>query len=341
MAEMRHDPLHRRWVVIAPERAQRPTDFKSHGEEPGGDDPFAEGNEDQTPPEIYAIRKSGSKKNGPGWTVRVVPNKYPGFRVEGELERSGDGLYDRMNALGAHEVIIEGPRRDEDMTQFTPDHLFDLGTVWRERMTDLMRDIRLRYVLLFKNHGRIAGTSLSHPHSQVIATTITPRNISHKLEAAREHYDQRERCLICDMIQQELRERSRIVTVNDRFIAFAPYASRFDFEVMVMPRYHQHDFRQIADEDLKAFMVTLQEVLLRLRLALDNPPWNFVLQSAPNSESDSPRPTHWTTLKYDWHWHVEITPRLSVSQGFEWVTGFFINTTPPEQAAEVLRAIRL
>jgi len=339
MSEMRHDPLHRRWVVIAPERARRPSDYKICDEPAEEFDPFAEGNEEHTPSEITAVRKTGSKKNGPGWSVRVVPNKYPGFRVEGDLQRQGEGVYDKMTALGAHEVIIDTPKRDEDFTQLSPDHLFDLGKVYRERMTDLMRDIRLRYVLLFKNHGHIAGASLSHPHSQVIATTVTPRIISQKLESARKHFDDKERCLICDIIDQELHDRKRIVVQNERFIAFAPYASRFDFEVWVMPRYHQHDFRNISDDDLKSFMLTMQEVLLRMRLALDNPPWNFVLQSAPNSESLSARPNHFTTLQHDWHWHVEITPRLSMTQGFEWVTGFFINATPPEQAAEILRGV--
>jgi UDPglucose--hexose-1-phosphate uridylyltransferase len=341
MSEMRHDPLHRRWVVIAPERSSRPTDFQPVVSPNGGENPFEEGNEHLTPPEITAIRKPGTKKNSPGWTVRVVPNKYPGFQIEGELHRWGDGLYDAMNGLGAHEVVIETPDPELDLTSLPPDHLLDLGKVYRERMMDLMRDVRLRYVLLFKNNGFVAGSSLSHPHSQIIATTITPRVIAHKLEAAREHFDARERCLLCDMIQQEQRDRKRIVYQDDRFIAFAPFASRFDFELWLMPRFHQHDFREIRDDDLGQFMIALQEVLLRLKLAVNDPPYNLVLQSAPNSESEAPRATHWSTLKHDWHWHVEITPRLSLNQGFEWVTGFFINSTPPEQAAEMLRAINL
>lgn len=342
MSEMRHDPLHRRWVVIAPERAARPTDYAALSQKNEGEvDPFAEGNEGMTPPEILAVRKAGTKKNGPGWSVRVIPNKYPGFRVEGDLERHGDGLYDVMSGLGAHEVVVETPSAEMTLTDLDEEHLFELGRVYRDRMTDLMRDVRLRYVLLFKNHGRIAGSSLSHPHSQIIATTITPRIIAHKLEAAKEHFASKERCLICDIIDQEVRDRKRIVCENERFIAFAPFASRFDFEVWIMPRYHQHDFRTISDEDLRLFMLLKQKVALRLKLALDDPPYNMVLQSAPNAESEAPRPTHWATLKHDWHWHVEITPRLSISQGFEWVTGFFINTTPPEQAAGILRDINL
>ena len=341
MPEMRHDPVQRRWVVISPERGARPTDYKPCRDEMEGDDPFAEGNEAQTPPEIMAVRPSGTRKNGPGWKVRVVPNKYPAFRVEGDLDRRADGLYDVMNGIGAHETVIEAPERDMDLALLEPDHAFEVGRMYRERMIDLMRDKRLRYVLVFRNRGRMAGASLSHPHSQIIATSVTPLSVAIELDSARRHYDDKERCLFCDLLAQEKAARKRIVYESDRFVAYAPFASRVPFEICLMPKAHQHDFREVSDQDLHAFMAALQEVLQRIKVALDDPPYNFFLHTAPNSESLTPRRSYWTTLRHDWHWHVEILPRLGNMAGFEFGTGFFINSTPPEQAAEILKSVKL
>ncbi|MCB2198097.1 DUF4931 domain-containing protein [bacterium] len=341
MPEMRHDPVQRRWVVISPERGLRPTDYKPCREEKEEYDPFAEGNESDTPPEITAVRPASSKKNGPGWTVRVVPNKYPAFRVEGDLDRRADGLYDAMNGVGAHETVIEATDRDTDIALVTPEHAFQIGRVYRERLVDLMKDKRLRYVLIFRNRGRLAGASLSHPHSQIVATSVTPLAVAIELDSARRHYDDKERCLFCDLLAQEKQARSRIVYESDRFVAYTPYASRVPFEICLMPKQHQHDFREISDNDLRAFMTALQNVLQRIKVALDDPPYNFFLHSSPNSESLTPRSSHWTTLRHDWHWHLEILPRLGNMAGFEFGTGFFINSTPPEQAAEILRAVSL
>lgn len=341
MPEMRHDPVQRRWVVISPERGGRPSDFKPCQEEKEDYDPFAEGHESDTPPEITAVRKSGTKKDEPGWTIRVVPNKYPAFRVEGDLDRRAEGIYDAMNGVGAHEAVIETPDPETDLAFLPEEHAFQLGKIYQERMNDLMKDQRMRYVLIFRNRGRMAGASLSHPHSQIIATSVTPQTIALELESARKHYDDKERCLFCDVIAQERKDRSRIVHETDLYIAFAPYASRVPFEIWLMPKIHDHDFRFISDTNLRAFMTALQTVLQKLRVALNDPPYNFVLHSAPNTESHGPRPTHWTTLKHDWHWHLEILPRLGSLAGFEFGTGFFINPTPPEQAAELLRSIQL
>ncbi len=340
-AEMRHDPLQRRWVIIAPERGIRPTDYRRADEDIDGFDPFAEGHEEHTTPEIMAIRDPGTEKNKPGWKIRVVPNKYPAFRVEGNLDRRGNGVYDAMNGVGAHELVIETPDQLVDIPQLDDEHVYLLGTVYRDRIIDLFRDRRLKYAILFRNHGKAAGASLSHPHTQIAAMTVTPLQVAMELQAARDHYKAKERCLICDMLAQELQQRERIVQESERFVAFCPYASRFNFETWIIPRHHQHDFRRMTDSDIREFMFLLRDVLTRVKAALEDPPYNFTLVSAPNSDTVDPRPAQWSTLEMDWHWRMMILPRLGNLAGFEFGTGFHINSTPPEQAAELLRAVEL
>jgi len=341
MPEMRHDPVQRRWVVISPERSMRPNDFKPCREEVDEFDIFAEGNEAHTPPEIIAIREPGTQPNTPGWQVRVVPNKYPAFRVEGDLDRRAEGLFDVMNGIGAHEMVIESPDRAIDFALLDPEIAFKVADIYRVRMTDLMKDKRLRYVLVFRNRGKMAGASISHPHSQIIATSVTPLAVAIELDSARRHYNDKERCLFCDILAQERLARVRIVYETERHIAYAPFASRVPFELCVMPKLHQHDYREISDDDLRDFVHALQNVLQRLKVALDDPPYNFLLHTSPNPESLTPRTSHWTTLRHDWHWHLEILPRLGSMAGFEFGSGFYINSTPPEQAAEILRSVAL
>ncbi|MBS1262160.1 MAG: Galactose-1-phosphate uridylyltransferase [Calditrichaeota bacterium] len=340
-AEMRHDPLQRRWVIIAPERGIRPTDFTTRDDEVEEFDPFAEGNEQHTTPEITAVRKPGTKPNTPGWTVRVIPNMYPAFRIEGELNRRGDGLYDSMNGVGAHEIVIETPERFQDIPQLPDEQLRTIGLVYRDRIIDLYRDRRIKYAILFRNHGRAAGASLSHPHTQIAAMTVTPLQIAMELNAARAHYHAKERCLLCDMLVQEKQQRVRLVQETEKFVAFCPYASRFNFETWILPRNHMYDFRKLPDEDVREFMLILRDVLDRMQGALKDPPYNFILVTAPNTETHDPRPAQWSTLELDWHWRVMILPRLGSLAGFEFGTGFHINSTPPEQAAELLRSVEV
>ncbi|MCK5833578.1 galactose-1-phosphate uridylyltransferase [bacterium] len=342
MSELRHDPVQKRWVIVAIERARRPTDFKkdpSNGHVPSVC-PFCEGNEDKTPPEITAIRPSGTEANSPGWKIRVIPNKFPALAVEGDLGRRGLGIFDVMNGVGAHEVIIESPDHTLHMGDMPIEHLFKICKIYRDRISDLHKDNRLRYVLIFKNHGKTAGASLAHPHTQLIATPITPRTIAAELDSAREHYLNKERCLFCDIMNQELAMQERIVLTTDQFVVLEPYASRFPFETWIMPRIHSHDYTQTTDEVLMDFATVLGETLRRIKVALDDPPYNFVLHTSPNSVLRPGKEHYWKTLPYDWHWHLEIIPRLTKVAGFEWGTGFYINPTPPEVAAEYLRSLQ-
>lgn len=343
MSELRHDPLNRRWVIIASDRDQRPRDFELAKDQPvdPAHCPFCEGHESQTPKEILALRPEGSAPNGPGWSVRVIPNRYPALAIEGLPDRRGVGLYDRMHGIGAHEVILESPHHGIELEDQPIDQLTKIVTIWRDRVVDLMRDARFKYILLFKNKGGAAGATLSHPHGQIIATPVTPRAVAMELESSRAHHQLKERCLICDFITQEMEDGRRIVLLNEHFIAFAPYASRFPFEVTLAPRRHLHEFGLIPNDLLPAFASSLSEVLKRLKLLLRNPAYNFVLHTAPNTNVLPRRGGYFVTLEYDWHWHVEILPRLTRVAGFEWGTGFHINPTAPEEAARSLREVEL
>lgn len=339
MSELRHDPLSRRWVIIATERSRRPEDFLA-APEPRHEPkfcPFCAGNEDKTPSEITAIRPPGSQANGPGWEARVIPNKYPALAIEGELERRAHGPYDRMRGIGAHEVVIESPRHDLHMADMDAPHLERILVLCQERLRDLQRDARFKYTLIFKNHGIAAGATLLHPHTQIVATPVTPRAISVELESARQHFHLKERCIYCDLLVHEIEARQRVVILDEHFVVWAPYASRFPFEVLLMPRRHCHSFAEEPRPVLGALARCLQDLLSRLKGVLRDPPYNFVLHTAPNTNTLVHRRNYWDTLQADFHWHVEVLPRLTRVAGFEWGSGFYINPTSPEEAATFLR----
>ena len=339
MSELRHDPLSKRWVIIANERSRRPEDFAEVADtrDESGFCPFCPGSEDKTPAEIAAIRPAGGAANGPGWEVRVIANKYPALSIEGTLDRQGVGLYDRMRGVGAHEVVIESPQHDLHMGDMEVGALEGVIGLCQERMRDLGRDARFKYVLLFKNHGMAAGATLRHPHMQLIATPVTPRAISVELDSAREHFHLKERCIFCDMLEQEIAARDRVVTLDEHFAVLAPYASRFPFELMILPRRHSHAFTEEPQPTVAALARVLKETLARLKSVLRDPPYNFVMHSGPNTETLVRRRHYWDTLPFDFHWHIEILPRLTRVAGFEWGTGFYINPTAPEEAAAFLR----
>lgn len=341
-SEIRHDPIQKRWIIIAAARKERPQDFKIVQEsiDDAASCPFCPGAENRTPPEITALRHDGSEPNTPGWTVRVVPNRFPALSIEpATLGRAAAGMYDYMNGVGAHEIVIEGTEHRFGLADFPLEQLIQVFRMQRNRMVDLMRDERLRYVLVFKNHRAIAGASLSHPHSQIIATPITPRTVAVELETARDHFRLKERCLFCDIIRQEVSDGERIIYDDGAFIVFAPYASRFPFELFIAPRNHAHHFGEASDEDLGNLAECMLEIMNRLKNGLNDPPYNYVIHTAPNVNCKPIRPGYWQTLQHDFHWHIEVIPRLTKMAGFEWGSGFFINPTPPEVAAEFLRKV--
>lgn len=338
MPELRYDPLEHRWVIIATERAARPSDLAEKSKYNHVKVcPFCEGHENSTPPEVWAYRDLSTPPNSPGWSVRVVSNKFPALRIEAEGKRIGVGYYDMIEGTGAHEVIIETPQHDLSLPDLPPIHIKWVLLAYRERIRDLYKDLRFRYALVFKNHGKRAGASLAHPHSQLITTPIVPRNVTIKLDAARKHYESKERCLICDLIQQEISTGTRIIAQNNGFVAIAPYASRFPFEVFIAPVEHYHDYAEINEDSLETLAHFLKDILSRIKNILNDPPYNFVLNTSPNTEAKPKLPDQWATLKYDYHWHIDIIPRLVRIAGFEWGSGFYINPSIPEEAAAYLR----
>ena len=251
MPELRRDPIHGRWVIISTERGRRPSDFVTEERRPiGGFCPLCEGNEDKTPPEVLAFRDNGTPPNTPGWTLRVVPNKFPALRIEGELNREGEGIYDKMNGLGAHEVVIETPQHDETLATLPLKAVKNVLWAYRERIIDLRRDQRLRYVLVFKNHGVAAGASLEHSHSQIIALPIVPKRVSEEIEGAKNYFNYKDRCVFCDIIRQELQQKSRIINENQDFLSVAPFASRFPFETWILPKIHHPSFEHMESSSL-------------------------------------------------------------------------------------------
>lgn len=341
MSELRKDPIVDRWVIVAAERGRRPHEFEAPPEEtpPGAACPLCEDSERMTPPEIWAIRPEGSAPDSPGWQLRVVPNKFPALRVEGEMNRRGLGIFDLMDGVGAHEVIVETPEHDWHMADGPDATVERVLRAYQARLTDLYRDQRLRYCVIFRNHGLDAGASLSHPHSQIIAIPVVPRRVKSKLAAAREYHERKERCIFCDIIAQELALRDRIVLESEQFVAIAPFASRFPFELLVLPRQHSHDFAAITDAGRMALASMLRRCLRALRPALGHLSYNYVLNVAPNPVPRPGKPDYWTTLHLDYHWHLEILPRVTRLAGFEWGTGFYVNPVAPEEAAGFLRDV--
>ncbi|MFA5004577.1 MAG: galactose-1-phosphate uridylyltransferase [Candidatus Omnitrophota bacterium] len=341
MPELRKDPVIGRWVIIATERALRPDQFNTpvSGKSPDGACPFCEGNESKTPPEIYAIRKNNSPANGPGWELRVVPSIAPFLRVEGELDRRGKGMYDLMNGVGAHEMIVETNQHIANMADLSEDQIVKVLNCYADRINDLERDSRFKYALIFKNYGKSAGGSaLNHARSQLIATPVNPKRVKEELTGSRAYYEYHERCVFCDLIKQEIEQKSRVIVDLDGFIAVAPFAARFPFETWILPKKHCCDFT-CTDPESRVFLArVLKTVLSKLKKGLNDPPYNYVIHTAPFRRKKA---GYWKSIDQDYHWHIEIMPRLTKVAGFEWGTGFYICPLPPEDTAKFLREVEL
>ncbi len=341
MSELRYDPVRKTWVIIATERGMRPIHRQRYENlRPPVSEavcPFCPGNENRTPPEIMAVRDPGGGPGCSDWRIRVIPNKFPALTIESPRERYGKGIYDVVSGFGAHEVIVETPSDKEQMTDFPVPHLRDVFGVYRSRLADLMRDERFRYIMVFKNYGSEAGASLCHSHSQIIAIPVTPSLVAVELASVRDYYRLKERCMTCDIIHQELEDEERIVIDEEKFVVFAPFASSFPFELRIAPKVHGHDFSLTDDDMLWHFSLVVKDVLTRLRKVLDDPPFNFILHTAPPMTHRVGKPDYWSSIGDDYHWHLELIPRLTMIAGFEWGTGFQINPTSPEDAARFLR----
>lgn len=331
MNELRRDPVTGRWIIVFLDKVPKASDFKVEPHKKKKENcPFCWGNESMTPPEIIAHRKSGPA-NSPSWTVRVVSNKFPALRIEGELDKEGVGIFDMMNGIGAHEVIIDTPDHFRDMSDLSYAETEEAIWAYLARSIDLRRDRRFKYILIFKNYGRVAGASLEHPHSQLIALPIVPKRVLEEIDGAAKYFEYKERCVFCDMIRTEQQDKERIIYEDDCFLAFCPYVSRFPYEVWILPKKHASDFTNIERDRIPCLARALRDSLARIKKLLSDPPYNFIIHTSPINGHE----------REDYHWHIEIMPKLAKVAGFEWGSGFYINPVPPDIGAKNLLSVKI
>jgi UDPglucose--hexose-1-phosphate uridylyltransferase len=339
VSELRQDVATRRWSIIATERAKRPDDFNKGKPDPSEKSvpaldescPFCPGNEGMTPEPSYVLAPEGSRKEG--WRVRVVPNKFSALSApagDGEAtERRRRGMHLEMDGVGQHEVVIEVPDHSKTIATMTDEEVRDVVLTYRRRFLDLDRHDWNQMIIIFRNQGKRAGTSLEHPHSQIIGSPIVPDEIRRRLEEAQRYYDDNGTCVYCNLIRDELKDKARLVTSNPAFVAICPFASTVPYETWILPRRHGSSFGVISEEEAGFLARILRETLSRMYCLLRNPDYNYVVRSAPHHSAGEPH----------FHWYVEILPRLTTRAGFEIGSGMNINVVTPEDAAGNLREV--
>lgn len=335
MPELRFDYTTADWVVFAPLRKLRPQhEGRTIATKPvvelSPDSvpscPFCLGNERFTPSEIFSFRSNPMEESS--WQVRVVSNKFPALRIEEDFHRSRSGrIFESMGGCGAHEVIIESPDHSRHLAQQPIEQIERVIKTVLQRYTDLKRDKRFQAIVVFKNHGEGAGTSLRHPHWQIIATPVVPRLLRIKCSEAINYYDRTGNCLYRDLMDEELGAEKRIIATNNEFVSYIPYAAHLAFETWILPRRQQSTFDLLQLEQIRPLAEILKEVLLKLYVGLDNPDFNLTIDTAPRGDED----------KEYFQWHIRILPRLATQAGFELGSGMSINTVLPEDAASFLR----
>lgn len=326
MAELRKNPISGDWVLVGYKYIQ--IDNRAIC-------PFCPGNEDLTPPTIREI------KNSEGfWQIRCFPSRNLMFVIEAKEEKRAEGMYDKMGNLGAHEIVVESPDHTKTFSNFTSEELKTLLRFYQERIYDLKRDRRFKYIQVFKNHGELAGSYIFHPHSHVLATAIIPDGISKELRNAKEHYLLKERCLFCDVLRQELRDRKRLVTQNSEFIAFCPFAPRFPFETWIMPRNHSHSFESERDESI---LSSLSQILLETMKRIEKlaNAYTIVYHTSPNTSIQDLKIIDEPPFEEFFHWHIEILPRDYRTSKFKREDEFYVSTLLPEEASRILKAQKI
>lgn len=326
MPQYRQDFIRKEWVIIAPERAKRPDQFRSAKDAPPPPPehdegcPFCRGNEGMTPGAVLT-------RGGNDWRLRVVPNKFAAVNPDASSERHDEGRFLSADGFGVAEVLIETPRHDGDLSTMAREGVQEVLAAYRERYQRLAEDKRIDLITIFRNHGPAAGTSLVHPHSQIIATPIITPHIRHMMQQAEFYHDTYGECPYCVLTNEELEQKKRIVAAGERFVAFCPFASRSPFEIRILPRRHSSQFSTATDDELDELAGLLRTILAKLRNGLNNPDYNMILRSSPIADGE---------LDYD-HWRLSIVPRLTTPAGFELGSGVYINIMPPEDAAAFLR----
>jgi UDPglucose--hexose-1-phosphate uridylyltransferase len=332
MSVLRQDVSTNEWVIIATERAKRPHQFvKTRDDTPNDTEtgtfcPFCPGNE-TAEPEVLAFRNEGPP-DSPGWWVRVLRNKFAALNPNGTTAHLWEqGFFPYMEGVGVHEVIVETPEHHTSLALMTTHQVAEILFAYRLRFRELRQSKAWKAIVIFKNHGERAGTSLRHPHSQLVATPIVPHDTRLKHAVAEQHYDNRGTCLYCEILHHEMAAKIRLVDQSPSFAAFHPFASRLPFETWIMPLRHKASFGNIGDEELHDFAAILHRQLRKLHFALNDPDYNFVLHTAPLEDED----------KDYYLWHLQILPRLTTIAGFELGSGIYINTALPEETAVFIR----
>jgi len=325
--QLRKDPIVDRWVLIAPERAKRPTELEelphlTHHETC----PFCEGREDETTPEVLAVRAPGSRRDGPGWQLRVVANRYPAVRADAGGVAMTDLLFAAAPGVGVHEVVIECPQHEPSLAALSSEQVRLVFAAYRDRLKALRADERIAYAQVFKNHGVAAGASVEHTHSQILALGRVPPILQDEMTAATAYQQSHGRCVFCDLLARERAVGSRMVSESENIAAFTAFAGRFPYETWLLPKRHAGHFDRLSDAELSDLAAAVRSILRRLGAVVEDAAYNYVLHTLP-LRTESPA----------FHWHLEILPRLTGVAGFEFATGCFANPVPPEDAAARLR----
>ncbi len=331
MSELRQNIITRDWVIIAPERAKRPHEYGLEDRRKNllpnyrPDCPFCVGNEESTGEET--LRWSDER----GWRVRAVLNKYSALSSTGDRVRHVQGIHRSISGVGAHEVIIEHPCHDLTTALLEIADVANIIRVYQQRYLHFKTDPRIEAIIIFKNHGKGAGTSLEHPHSQIAATPVVPYQFRSRIDGAIRYFDDQGYCVFCETLQDELASGTRIIFENTHFVAFIPYAALSPFHIWIFPRRHSSCFEQITEPEILGLAEALQIVLAKLYYGLDNPDYNYTIRSLPSKQEQAPY----------FHWYIAIVPRLTQTAGFEMGSGMYINASQPEESAEYLRLITI
>lgn len=339
MSHFRYNKLKDNWVIVSPKRVRRPSDFELSSREAYDiDSPFVYGNEHKTPSEIYAIRDYGQRKDSPGWKVRVVPNKYNALDIEKSPVSDFDGIFEKMDGFGAHEVVIDTPKFPIKYEELSAEEIALTLKSVRDRINDLHRDLRIKYVSVFKNQGALAGATISHPHTQIIAMPFIPKNIAAEIEQSRKHYEATSRSLFADLVKGEMKAKTRIVEESDRFVSFCPFASFLPFETVIAPKSGVRDLSALDDATLHELAKILLSSVKRISMALKEVSYNIFFKTLP-PKRDALTPNYYYKLEEFYSWHIEIAPRIPVIGGFELSSGMFVNSVAPEESAKFLRGV--
>jgi len=330
MPELRLNLLTREWVIIATERAKKPGYFIQRGNKrisPAFLEtcPFCPGNESKTPGEIMSITTNGS------WLVRVIPNKFAALSPEGQRIRSNNGLKHLISGVGKHEVIIESPYHNIPTALLPIEHIADVLKAYKERLIDVYSSPVVKHVIIFKNQGEASGTSLIHPHSQLVGTPVIPFQARDRISEARRYFDHTGECMVCSSLRDELTDGRRIILDTDHFTTFIPYAALSPFHTWIFPKRHRATFGDIHDDEIIDLAYHLKTILSKLYHGLENPDFNYVIRSESPKECE---------CDY-FHWYLSIVPRVSRSSGFELGSGMYMNPSIPEEIADFLRNVQI